>query len=89
MAVRVEIIAASHSKMGDIVHPGPNNQAAIDRSERNDAVIWEGYGEAETIVPRIDASITALEATFRPYVEATFRSANWWPKWFKKKPGIQ
>lgn len=81
MEVRAEIIAASFSKMRDIDHPGPMNDAAIARSERNDAVIWEGYGEAETIVPRIDTAIAALEARFRPYVEATFKAPNGIFKW--------
>jgi len=81
MEVRAEIIAASHSKMRDISQPGPMNDAAIARSERNDAVIWEGYGEAEKIVPRIERSIADLEKAFRPYVEATFRISGFWPRW--------
>jgi len=90
MEVRAEIIAACHSKMHDVNQPGPMNDAAIARSERTDAVIWEGYGEPEKIVPRIDQAITDLEKSFRPHVEASFRLARFWrwPNWLSwgKKP---
>jgi hypothetical protein len=84
MEIRAEIIAASQSRMRDITQPGPINDAAIARSERNDAVIWEGYGEADTIVSRVDGAIAALEAQFRPYVEATFKPPNRFFKWRNK-----
>ena len=89
MEVRAEIIAASHSKMRDATRDGRVTEAAIAHAEKMDAVIWEGYGEDEKIVPRLDQAIADLEKSFRPYVEATFRLAYFWPSWLTwgKKDG--
>jgi hypothetical protein len=56
---------------------------AIERSEKREAVIWEGSQEPDAIVARIDAAISELEQTMRPHVEANFRPlagrlSQWW-----------
>lgn len=81
LEVRAEIIAASNSKMREATRTGPMSDAAIAHMEKTDAVIWEGYGEDEKIVPRLEQAIAELEKSFRPYVEATFRLSRFWPTW--------
>ena len=66
---RFEIIMAAQAKMRDIrrgrVYDG-------ERTEKRDAIIWEGWADKDPIKPLLNKAVADLEQAFRPYVEATF-----------------
>lgn len=90
LQVRREIIVAAQINMRETFDAvrgrrAPMDDKAVERSEKREAVIWEGSRDPDEIVARLDSAIADLERTFRPYVEAKFRPLpdrffKWWKR---------